>query len=56
MGSFNNYVDKIRWVGGLKISIFVHVQGRNVHVIVAGPLLWLFSTLNFGSNFHEVGK
>ena len=32
MGSFNNYVDKIRWVGGLKISIFVHVQGRNVHI------------------------
>ena len=68
MGSFNNYVDKIRWVGGLEISIFVHVQGKNVHVVVAEPFLatclwvpvvlkiWLFSTINFWSNFPEVGR
>jgi hypothetical protein len=61
-------VDKIRWVGGQKISIFVHVQGKNVHVVVAEPFLatclrvpvvlriWLFSTLNFWSNFPEVGR
>ena len=39
MGSLNNYVDKIRGVGGPKISIFVHVQGTNVHVVVAWSLL-----------------
>ena len=27
-GSFKNYVDKIRWVGGQKMPILVHVQGR----------------------------
>ena len=27
-GTFNNYVDKMRWVGGPKISVFVHVQGK----------------------------
>ena len=34
MGSFNNYVDKMRWVGGPKMSIFVHFQGKKVHVEV----------------------
>ena len=28
-GSFNNYVDKMRWVGGLKMPIFVNVQSIN---------------------------
>ena len=32
--SFNNYVDKMRWVGGQKMPILVHVQGKNVHVEV----------------------
>ena len=27
-GSFHNYVDKMRWVGGPKVSIFVYVQGE----------------------------
>ena len=27
-GSFKNYVDKIRWVGGQKRPILVHVQGK----------------------------
>ena len=26
-GSFKNYVDKMRWVGGQKMPILVHVQG-----------------------------
>ena len=26
-GTFNNYVDNKRWVGGQKMPIFVHVQG-----------------------------
>ena len=31
-GSFNNHVDKKRWVGGPKLSIFVHVYYiENVH-------------------------
>ena len=25
-GSFKNYVDKMRWVGGQKMPIFVHVK------------------------------
>ena len=33
-GSFKNYVDKKRWVGGPKMLIFVHNQGRKVHVEV----------------------
>ena len=28
MVSFKNYVDKMRWVGGLKMPIFVHVFGE----------------------------
>ena len=28
-GSFNNYVDKMRGEGGLKMSGFVHTQGIN---------------------------
>ena len=35
-GSFENYVDKMRGVGGQKIPIFVHVEGKNVHVKVVG--------------------
>ena len=31
-GSFKNYVDKTRCVGGQKMPVFVHVQGKNVHV------------------------
>ena len=27
-GSFKNYVDKMRWVGGQKMAILVHVQGN----------------------------
>ena len=27
-GSFKNYVDKIRWVGGQKMLVFVHVKGK----------------------------
>ena len=27
LGSLNNYVDKMRWVGGSKISIFDHAHG-----------------------------
>ena len=26
-GTFNNFVDNKRWVGGPKMPIFVHVQG-----------------------------
>ena len=26
-GSFINYVDKIKWVGGQKMTLVVHVQG-----------------------------
>ena len=26
-GSFKNYVDKMRWVGGQKMLLFVHVPG-----------------------------
>ena len=35
-GSFKNYVDKLlRWVGGQKMPILVHVQGdKNAHVEV----------------------
>ena len=33
-GSFKNYVDKMRWEGGQKLIIFVHVQVKNVHVEV----------------------
>ena len=28
MVSFKNYVDKMRWVGGLKMPIFVHILGE----------------------------
>ena len=28
LGSFNNYVDKLRWVDGKKLLIFVHVLGK----------------------------
>ena len=28
-GAFNNYVDKMRWVGGQKTTIFAHVQSKN---------------------------
>ena len=32
MGSFNNYVDKMREGGGQKMSVFVHTQGiKTVH-------------------------
>ena len=31
-GTFNDYVDKKRWVGGPKKSNFVHVWGKNVLV------------------------
>ena len=34
LGSFNNYVDKMRWVDGPKVSIFVHIEGKNVHIEV----------------------
>ena len=27
-GSFKNYVDKMRWVGGQKMLLFVHVKGK----------------------------
>ena len=27
-GLFKNYVDKMRWVGGQKMPILVHVQGN----------------------------
>ena len=34
-GSFNNYLDKMRWEGGQKLSVFVHVQGiKTVHAVV----------------------
>ena len=40
MGSFKTYVDKMRWVGGLKMPIFVHFlgekcprQGRSVSTV-----------------------
>jgi hypothetical protein len=26
-GSFKNYVDKMRWVGGQKMLLFVHIEG-----------------------------
>ena len=29
MGSFNNYVDKMRREGVQKMSVFVHAQGKN---------------------------
>ena len=52
MGSFNNYVDKMRGGGGQRMSVFVHAQGvktvhaggggqkwqNSVHVVVALPL------------------
>ena len=25
-GSFKNFVDKVRWVGGQKILLFVHIE------------------------------
>ena len=28
LGSFKNYVDKMEWVGGQKMPIWVHVQGE----------------------------
>ena len=32
LGSFNNYVDKMRGGGGQKMSVFVHAQGiETVH-------------------------
>ena len=34
MGSFNNYVDKRRWVGGQKLPIYVHVQAKKLHLEV----------------------
>jgi hypothetical protein len=54
---FNNYVDKMRWVGGQKMSVFVHAQGIKtahagvkkwqnfVHVVVECPLYEIKSNL-----------
>ena len=33
-GSFNNYVDEMRWVGSPKMSNLVHVQGKTVRIAV----------------------
>ena len=56
-GSFKNYVDKMRWVGGQKMLLFVQVQGKKcprrgrqvdqkgqnlVHVVLNGPLMEIF--------------
>ena len=30
-GAFNNYVDKMRGGGGLKMSVFVHAQGTSMY-------------------------
>ena len=32
MGSFNNYLTKMRWVGGPKIAIFVHVKDNKSEI------------------------
>ena len=41
-GSFNNYVDKMRGVGGSqKMSVFVHAQGiKTVHAGGRGVKKW----------------
>ena len=33
-GAFNDYVDKIRWIGGQKMSIFTTLSVKNAHVEV----------------------
>ena len=33
-GSFKNYVDKMRWVGGQKMLLFVEFRVKNVQVEV----------------------
>ena len=48
--SFKKYVDKIRWVGGPKLPIFVHVPGKNVHVEVGR---WSKKGQNYGLVFIE---
>ena len=59
-GSFKNYVDKMRWVGGQKMAILVHVQGNkcprggrqvvkkgqnHVHVVILNDPLYFFSNI-----------
>ena len=52
MGALNNYMDKMRGVGGQKTSVFVHAQGiktvhaggvkewqNSVHVVIECPLV-----------------
>ena len=29
-GSFKKYVDKMRWVAGQKMFIFIHLQSKNI--------------------------
>ena len=42
-GSFKNYVNKMRWVGGQIVPVFVHVQGKNVHVAEPLTVLSVYS-------------
>ena len=32
LGSFKNCADKMRWVDGQKMPIFVHIPVKNVHI------------------------
>ena len=34
VGSFKNYEDKVRWVCGQKMPIFVNFQGKKIHAEV----------------------
>ena len=40
MGSFNNYVDKMRGGGGQKMSVFVHAQGVKSFHAGGGSKKW----------------